>query len=95
MITERETIKINPLLSYPITVFNPNNICTLYMRKISWTYRVTTCIFICMYTCIKNNKKKQEEIKITLTTKEDDFLFRNKIMSYSPSLSWPRIWYVF
>lgn len=38
MITERETIKINPLISYPITVVNPENICTLYIRKTSWTY---------------------------------------------------------
>lgn len=43
----------------------------------------------------RTSKEKQEEIKITLTTKEDDFLFRNKIMSCSPSLSWPEIWYVF
>lgn len=36
MVTERERIKINPLIIYPITMVNPNNICTLYMRKTSW-----------------------------------------------------------
>lgn len=53
-------------------------------------------LHIYMYVHVsRTSKEKQEEIKITLTTKEDDFLFRNKIMSCSPSLCWPEIWDVF
>lgn len=54
------------------------------------SYHLYIYMYIYMYQ--EKNKEKQEEIQITLNTKDDDFLFRNKIMSCSPSLSWPGIW---
>lgn len=60
MTIESERIKKSPLISDPITVVNPNNICILHDRKTTWTLLVVfrylcVCIHVTRTVKVKQN----------------------------------------